>query len=85
MDNGDRLVVRLVLLFGAWGGFRWLLGHWHTPTWLYVIAMVAAWFVLFRYRWIDDRERTKKAAIREMEQALIQEMKKDRRDEEEKP
>lgn len=47
--------------------------------------MVAAWFVLFRYRWIDDRERTKKAAIREMEQALIQEMKKDRRDEEEKP
>ncbi|MGZ4380940.1 MAG: hypothetical protein ACXVZ2_10725 [Gaiellaceae bacterium] len=48
-----------------------------------MIAMVAAWFVLVRWRWIDDRERKRAAAIWEMEQAPIQEMKKDRRDEEE--
>jgi len=78
-----RLVLRTVLLCVAWFGFRWLLGYWHTPILLFVIAMVVVWFVLARYRAIDEGERRKAAAIQEMEQALAREVTEDNRDEEE--
>ena len=86
MSPGDgRLVLRTVLFCAAWFGFRWLLGYWHTPTLLSASAMVAGVFVLVRYRWIDEGERTRAAAIQEMERALIEEMTKDSHDEDEKP
>ena len=86
MNPGEgRLVLRTVLFCAAWFGFRWLLGYWHTPLLLFVIAMVAVWFVLVRYRWIDAGERKRAAAVQEMERALIEEIKKDSHDEDAKP
>ena len=86
MSPGEgRLVLRTVLFCAAWFGFRWLLGYWHTPILLFAIAMVAVWFVLARYRRIDEGERKTAAAIQEMEQALIEETKKDSHDEGQKP
>ncbi len=86
MGPGEgRLVLRTVLFCAAWFGFRGLLGYWHTPILLFVSAMVVVWFVLVRYRWIDEGERKRAAAIQEMERALIEEMKKDSHDEDERP
>ena len=85
MESGEgRLVLRTVLLCVAWFGFRWLLGYWHTPILLFVGAMVVVWFVLVRYRAIDERERKRAAAIQEVERALLEETKKDSPGEDEK-
>jgi len=86
MGPGEgRLVLRTVLFCVAWFGFRWLLGYWHTPTLLFVSAMVVVFFVLVRYREIDEGERKRAVAIQEMERALIEETKQDGDDEDEKP
>ena len=86
MGPGEgRLVLRTVLLCAAWYGFMWLLEYWHTPILLFVSAMVVVWFVLGRYRSIDEGERKRAAAIQEMERALIEETTKDSHDEDEKP
>jgi Flp pilus assembly protein TadB len=66
VGRGDRFVLMFAVAFG----FVWVLRHSHLPTWLYVPALVAGWFVFVRFRWITGGRERAKDAIRELEESL---------------